>query len=149
MIRPATLDDVPVLTDLLMEFSSRWPEPADRESVQYYMEDGLALPNYAAFLAEAEGDPIGVIAGKVEPWVFNANILILEQIGLFVPEQTKRRHPLTAARLIQRFAEWGREYGATVIRMKAHATSHKLQRFLVKAGMQPLETVYRGDLWQV
>ena len=63
MIRPATVDDVPVLVDLIVELATYEREPEQAQATAEQLRDALFAPEPAVYCLLAEDDSSGEIAG--------------------------------------------------------------------------------------
>ena len=63
MIRPATVDDVPDLVDLIVELATYEREPEQAQATAEQLRDALFAPEPAVYCLLAEDDSSGEIAG--------------------------------------------------------------------------------------
>ncbi|WP_284459611.1 GNAT family N-acetyltransferase [Cupriavidus campinensis] len=111
-IRTATMADVPrivALGEQMHAESARWARiPFNPERAARGMSD-LITGGGVVFLYEREGEPVGGIAGALEPhWACDADIA--REVAFFIDRE--HRGGMAASRLICALVTWGRLKGA-------------------------------------
>ncbi|WP_443115482.1 GNAT family N-acetyltransferase [Herbaspirillum seropedicae] len=114
MIRPATLDDMPVLLAMgraMHAESPRWRRLKYCEPKVEAMLLGLIeSPRGLVLMAERGGEIVGAIAA-VAQFAWCSTDLVAEEVSFYMlPEH---RGSLAAARLVNSFKEWARLVGAS------------------------------------
>lgn len=153
MIRPATYQDIPTLTDMVLEFFSN-DELADtgltpdRDTIEFFIEDLISSDMHVIIVAEADGLIVGSIAGGITPWMFNANITMLAELGWFIPKQYRKKYPVMAMKLRRALQGWGKDNGATVLAMSSttREESPRVREFYAKTGLRHMDSNYIGKL---
>ena len=122
MIRQAEYKDIPVCMELVNGFFAHGELDGtglevDQDTIEFAIQDMIDLDNAVVFVAEVDGMVVGSIGGYVFPWSLNANILVLQEKGWFIPPENRMKYPVAALGLKKAFMKWGKEKGATVICM--------------------------------
>tara|TARA_B100000745_G_scaffold296315_1_gene241537 strand:+ start:871 stop:1368 length:498 start_codon:yes stop_codon:yes gene_type:complete len=117
VIRKADTDDIPSLVRLGREMHEEAPTfdmvDFDEEKLTALAASPAMTDHGASFLAEVNGEAIGMFCGVIVPHYFG-NALMANDLCLFV---TKSRRGGTAAyRLIKAFESWAFANGAEVLR---------------------------------
>lgn len=115
MIRPATHDDIDVLTDLgeQMHVESRFAKlPLDRAKVRALFAHLIESPDGLLVVAEKDGDVIGGFAGYIVEHYF-ARTKVASDFGLFISPDF--RGGMSAPRLLKAYIDWAKENGAVMI----------------------------------
>jgi hypothetical protein len=153
MILEATCADLPALTDLYFEFFSvgvldDTGLTLDNESVQCFILDVMANKNGAVFVYKADGKIIGSVAGVVEPWNSNRNLLILHELWWFVPGRSRKEHPYAAIRLFNKLVAHGKALGATTICVSSSDTpeTEKVKGLYKRIGLKVKDVNYIGRM---
>jgi len=120
MIRSATHADATALTDLVGEFFANGELDGtglmvDPLTLEFFIQDCIDQDHCCILVAEHDGEVTGCIAGVITPWMFNADIRILAEIGWFIPKRHRAQHPTDAISLLKAFRKWGRANGASVL----------------------------------
>jgi hypothetical protein len=152
MIRAATQNDIPELTALVLSFFSHdeladtglTPDPL---TIEFFVSDILENPDYTILVSDVDGVIIGAIAGFVAPWMFNADIITLAELGWFIPKE-HRNNLMAAMQLRRAFHKWGKERGATVLIMVSttREESPRVRQFYEKSGLRHIDSNYIGRL---
>lgn len=153
MIRYATHNDIPALTALVLGFFSNGELDGtglecDQDTIEFFVQDNIDLDDRAVMVAEINGEIIGAIAGGVTPWMFNADILTLMELGWFIPKANRGKYPMAALALRKKFHQWGRDKGATVLIMVStkREESERVMRMYEKSGLKHIDSNYVGRL---
>ena len=152
MIRPAIHSDIPALIDMVMEFFANNELEGtglipDADTIEFFMQDLIDVPGHVVLVAEVAGEIIGAIAGGVMPWMFNANIMTLMELGWFVPKRNREKHGI-AMKLRNTFHKWGKEQGASVLVMVStkREESPRVMAFYEKSGLKHIDSNFIGRL---
>ena len=78
MIRPATMDDIEVILDMIKEDCEEMGYPYNRAHMKEQLLGLIAL-ECPIFINEHKEKPVGVIAGIVSPNLFDPNILEIRE----------------------------------------------------------------------
>lgn len=153
MIRPATHADVAALTTGLAHFfdaveltdSGLTP---DMDTIEFFIRDSIDEDHRCFLVAECDGNLVGGITGVVAPWMWNANILTLVELGWFVPKEYRKQYPVAAMQLRKRFHQWGKDMGATVLCMSStkREESPRVIQMYEKSGLRHLDSNFVGRL---
>lgn len=153
MIRHATHDDIPALTALVLGFFANGELSGtgltcDPDTIEFFVQDNIDLDERAVMVAEINGEIIGAIAGGVAPWMFNANIMTLMELGWFIPKENRGKYPMSALALRKQFRRWGKDKGATVIIMVStkREESERVIKFYEKDGLRHIDSNFVGRL---
>ena len=119
-IRHATYADIPALMDLVSSFFANGELDGtglhcDPDTIEFFIQDAIDSETHGVLVAEDGPTIIGFIAGALVPWMFNANIKMLCELGWFIPKTHRKTYPMAALRLLKAFKQWGRDNGATVL----------------------------------
>jgi len=121
IIRKATLDDSPVILKQLKDssdfYDSKHPLYGNDEVHSHNIVTGL-IKEHVFFVAEKEGEVIGLIAGMLVPHIYNQNLMTLTQMFWWV--KPEYRHGKTGLRLLNAYTEAGEEKADWII-----CTTHK------------------------
>lgn len=140
-VRKAVPADVPWLLGQLREFASHHPigprimgTDANAEALL----DHLMATQFVS-VAEADGTPVGLIAGAVSPHPFNPELLVASELWWFVaPAYRGSRAGLA---LLDAYEAWATE-NADIRGMTLEANSPVNPRVLLKRGYQLAESQY-------
>lgn len=153
MIRPATHNDVPALIQLALGFFENGELDGtgletDADTVEFLFRDMLDMETHTVFVAEVDGKVVGGIAGGVQPWMFNADILVLHELGWFIPKENRGKYPMAAMSLRKKFHQWGRDRGATVLIMSSteREESPRVIQFYKDSGLRLMDHNFVGRL---
>lgn len=152
-IREATYADIPALTSIVLEFFSNGELDGtglscDTDTVEFFIQDTIDSETHVWLVAEDQGCVVGCIAGGVMPWMFNANILMLCELGWFVPKKNRERYPMAALHLLKAFKRWGKERGATVLMIVStvREESPRVIQLYKKMGLVHIDNNFIGEL---
>lgn len=124
MVREATVDDVPRLVELGQRFFEETELGAvtsyDPESAAKSFCGMIELPQAGVFVLEVDGEVVGLIAGLVAPYLFNAELTGQELLWYVEPAHRGGRQSLRLVRVLE---EWARMQGAATFAMAALMTS--------------------------
>lgn len=120
-IRNATLDDLPVILRLLKDSSDYYQSKhqlyGDDEMYSHNIVTGI-IQEHVFFVAEREGEIIGLIAGMLTPHIFNQDLMTLTQLFWWI--KPEYRAGKTALRLLNAYNKAGEEKAKWII-----CTTHK------------------------
>lgn len=154
MIRQATYEDIPTLTKLVMGFFANGElyntglEP-DPDTIEFFIEDRIEEPTFRILVADADGEIMGAIAGGIAPWMFNANIITLMELGWFVPQENRRKCARDAMQLKNDFYAWGRMMGATTLIMvstEREESPRVIEMYQKRWGLRRIDSNFIGKL---
>lgn len=153
MIREVTTDDIEAIINLSAEFFSEVDLAGaglslDRDTMEFFVIDGMADPDMNCFLLEENGEPVGFIAGMVRPWMFNAEISVLTELVWYVRKSAREANPMGAFMLLKALKKWGKARGATVLHISSTAReeSPRVLEFYRRQGLIPLDNNFIGGL---
>jgi hypothetical protein len=152
MIRQATHNDIPVLVGLVLGFFANGElcgtglEP-DADTIEFFIQD-LIDDGGMVFVAEIDGEIMGAIAGRIAPWMFNAEISTLVEIGWFIPRENRNKYPMAAMSLRKAFHKWGKSQGASVLIMSStkREESPRVIQMYEKSGLKHVDSNFVGRL---
>jgi GNAT superfamily N-acetyltransferase len=124
MIRAAVHADIPALLELgrQMHAESRFAYlPFDLDHVGSTLATLISEP-YGCVLVWEDREILGGFAGAVVPFFFCQRHRYATDLAVFVRKD--RRGGMIAARLVEQFAEWAREAGATEINLGVSTGIH-------------------------
>lgn len=127
VIREAVIDDAEPVSRLITELG--YPTPP--EAMRSRLSTVLADPNYAAFVAEADGEAVGV-AGAVLSWYFEKDGLYARLAVLSVTS-TARGLGL-GSRLVQVVETWAAAKGAREVIVNSGLQRVDAHRFYERRG---------------
>lgn len=155
MVRPARVEDGPVLFDLLHQFFldglNKMGISPDKESVCEFLAKMIDTNNHLAclFVGEVDGKVIGLIGGHVHhPW-YSLKLRIATQ-DLWYVLPSFRGSPI-GYKLLKAFEEWCERMAATIIFMPftQFYEPEKVARMLRKAGYKHTETWFTKEVKEV
>lgn len=140
-VRTADAQDIPWLLAQLREFAASHPIGPRIMGTDENAEAllGHLIATQFVAVADAEGSPVGLIAGAVTPHPFNPDLLVASELWWFVaPAHRGSRAGLA---LLEAYEDWAKA-NADVRGMTLEANSPVNPRVLVKRGYQLAETQY-------
>ena len=126
-VRPATPEDVPAIAALMTQLGY----PSTPDAMRARMERIAALPDYATFVADAEGSVTG-LAGAMVGAAYHQNAPFARLLALVVDE-AHRGHGAGAA-LVHAVEEWARARGAVSIHLTTSRHRDDAHRFYAGLG---------------
>ena len=127
LVRPATPEDIPAIAALMTQLGY----PSTPEAMRGRMEHIAALPDYATFVAEAEGSVIG-LAGAMVGAAYHQNAPFARLLALVVDEA--HRGQGAGAALVRGVEEWARARGAVSIHLTTSRQRADAHRFYGRLG---------------
>ena len=143
MVREAIAADVP----RLVELGQRFFDETDMGQVTTYDPQSagrnfaalLTMENAGVFVLDVGGEVVGVIAGLLAPYLFNAAELTGMELLWYV--EPEHRGNFSSLRLVRVLEEWARQQGAATFAMAAMMTSPAaVADFYQRRGYRPQET---------
>jgi GNAT superfamily N-acetyltransferase len=129
LVRPATPEDVPAIAALMTQLGY----PSTPNAMRARMERIAALPDYASFVAEAEGSVVGM-AGAMVAVAYHQDAPFARLLSLVVDE-AHRGHGAGAA-LVRAVEDWARARGAVSIHLTTGRQREDAHRFYAGLGYQ-------------
>jgi GNAT superfamily N-acetyltransferase len=126
-VRLAAPRDTAALAALMSHLSY----PTDAEAMRVRMERIAALPGYAAWVAESEGEVIGMV-GAMVGWTFNYDAPYARILALVV-DPTHRGRGAGAA-LVRTVEDWARAEGAAYLHLTTGNQRADAHRFYTRLG---------------
>lgn len=126
-VRPAAPRDTAALAALISHLSY----PTDTEAMRARMERISALPDHAAWVAESEGEVIGMV-GAMLGWAFNYDAPYARILALVVDPAHRGRG--AGAALVRAAEEWARAHGAGYIHLTTGNQRGDAHRFYTRLG---------------
>lgn len=145
MIREATKEDINQIAHLGREFVETAWEGIASYNVQgtvEWLEGFIDLPFSVVYVAEVDGEAVGMVAGMVIPLYFNpAHLNAQELFWWVVPEYRKSS---IGIKLLKKFEEWAMSKKAKTVQMGtvAKINPEKLAAVYKKLGYEESETYY-------
>ena len=141
MIRQAEYKDIPVCMELVNGFFAHGELDGtglftDKDTVEFLLQDLIDIESSALLVAEEDGKLIGGIAGKVVPWVFNADQLILMEVFIVGDSRCLRQ-------LRKAFRKWGSVFNPTTNIIQSPCPAKYLPE--KKGRMRHMESTYAGS----
>ena len=128
-IRRATLDD----TDALAALMTHLGYPTDPEPMRRRMVRIAALAEYATWVAEAEGEVIGM-AGAMLGWAYIQDERYAQLTALVVDPAHHGRG--TGASLVRAVEDWARRHGADSLHLTTRPHRTDAHRFYLDLGFE-------------
>lgn len=126
-VRPAAPEDTAALAALISHLSY----PTDEAAMRARMERISALPGYAAWVAEAEGEVIGMV-GAMIGWTLVYDDPYARILALVV--DPAHRGEGAGAALVRTVEEWARSHGAGTLHLTAGNQRTEAHRFYTRMG---------------
>ncbi|WP_366143329.1 GNAT family N-acetyltransferase [Azospirillum sp.] len=147
MIRPATLDDVPALVELLKEFVSM----SGYTALASYDPDSAAITCAAlirredgiVFVAMDDGAVVGAVGAMSAPGPWNRSLSTVTEIFFYVSPGWRNG---TGRSLLKALRDWAKNAGASVLFMGALERNDRVGCMYRRAGFTPVEQMYVGRL---
>jgi GNAT superfamily N-acetyltransferase len=126
-VRPAAPHDTAALAALM----SHLGYPTDEAAMRVRMERISALPGYAAWVAESEGEVIGMVGAMIGwPFVFDAPYARI--LALVVHPAHRGRG--AGAALVRTVEDWARSEGAAYLHLTTGNQRADAHRFYTRLG---------------
>lgn len=148
MIRKATERDIPEIVELGISFHDEidfsWFSPVNVEdwttTVRNMVAEGIV------FVAEIDGNVIGIICGLLLPCYFNYQRLIAQEIVLYIGAD--HRHGSVGRKLIRAFEAEAKALGAhvTVVGAKTKFRIDKISDVYARLGFNEMERTYAKEM---
>ena len=129
-VRRSTMEDMPAVTRMTMDFLAISPydkhmtlDPVALEQQFRVMQDN---ENVACFVAEIDGQIVGMLACCVTGCWFNPGVVIASELGWWI--EPHARGTTCAVRLLNEFERWGRDKGAVLVAMSLSQPHSPLQQ---------------------
>jgi hypothetical protein len=107
----------------------------DRDTIEFLLQDLIDAENCVLLVDEEEGSLIGGIAGKIVPWVFNAEQIVLMEIFIIGDSRCLRQ-------LRKALRSWGSAFNPiTNVIMSPVPAKYLPEK---KGQMRHMETTYAG-----
>lgn len=133
-VRPATAADAGALAPLMAELGY----PATPAQVRARLARVAKNADYAAFVAEAEGEVVGFL-GMQRGWAYEHERPYARMLALVVDGRMRRRG--VGARLVEFADEWSRGQGAYALMLNTNVRREEAHRFYEAMGF--VRTGYR------
>lgn len=143
IVRPATHDDIPRIVDMAQRF---YPTSGYERIAPLAKESAAGLVIVAAergvmLVAEVDGDLAGMACLVVEPYLFNVEVVIAQEIVWWI--EPEHRGGMLAVRLLKASIDACAALGATVIRMATLPHSPpQASALLERMGFVPSENYF-------
>ncbi len=151
MIRPATVEDVGLMTEHGEDFY--YEAELGKCGLEWcgasfvdFCKVLIKISNGTILVAEEKGEIIGGVAGMIAPWFFNQNQLVLQELWWWVGKE--HRGGTTAVRLMKTLLKWGEIQGAKVA-VLAHMdieNGDRLEKIYTKMGFSLIEAHYAKEI---
>ena len=128
-VRPATPDDTAALASLMTHLGY----PTDPGAMRRRMARIAALPEYATWVAEAQGAVTGM-AGAMRGWGYNHDAPYARLTALVVDPAHRGRG--TGAALVRAVEEWARVRGAGSLHLTTRLHRAEAHRFYLGLGFE-------------
>jgi len=126
-VRPAAPHDTAAVAALMAHLSY----PTDIDAMGARMERLTALPGYAAWVAESDGEVIGMV-GAMIGWPFVYDDPFARILALVV--DPAHRGQGAGAALVRTVEEWARTHGAGTLHLTAGNQRAEAHRFYARMG---------------
>lgn len=148
MIRKATQSDIPAIVELGISFHEEiefaWFSPVNVEdweaTVKNMVETGIV------FVAEDEGDVVGIVCGGIYPCYFNYARKIGQELVMYI--DSAHRHGSIGRKLIKAFEEEAKRLGAhvVVVGAKTKFAIDKISNVYARLGFNEMERTYAKEM---
>lgn len=146
MIRFATQLDIPFIVKEGVKFLKYHPANIDKDiDTEHLLKlaDEL-IENHVLFVAEENGELVGMIAGFLSSNIFNPKYVVLQELFWWVVEE--KRSSTVAFKLYDAFESHAKEIGVSVINMVSTVYTPTLQKWYKKKGYIPVESSFIKEL---
>ncbi len=151
-IRPSTLNDLPELVAMSVQFSNelevdelniKYTEQDAYDSIKMIINQRIAVA--LSVVDEIEKKIVGSIAGIINPWLLDKRALTLQELWFYILKEHRNSRLAKAA--LKAFEAYGKHGGATHCIMATHLNSRRaLERFYKMSGYRHLEHHYIREL---
>ncbi len=128
-VRPAAPDDNAAIAALMEHLSY----PTDAGTMGARMERLTALPGYAAWVAESDGEVIGMV-GAMIGWPFVYDSPYARILALVVDPAHRGRG--AGAALVRTVEDWARAQGASSLHLTAGNQRTEAHKFYARVGFE-------------
>jgi len=138
-VRPAGPTDVPWMLEQLQAFAAAYGTRrslfGDAEHAEALV--GTLIDTQFVAIAEADGQPVGLVAGALVPHPFNPDLQVANELWWWVVPPA--RGSRAGALLLDAFDEWADDSGADLVNFTLEADSPVRDRSLEKRGYRLME----------
>lgn len=115
--------------------NTNWPYTD--EAIKYFKQSAAGQNGCQAFMAEADGRPVGYLIGLVADKLYMAQSPVGELKIMFLEAEYRRQG--AGSLLVNEFKAWARAQGATYLKVGALAANHLAVEFYRKHGFRDME----------
>jgi len=143
VVRRATLADLPQYAQLSREFVAVLPTTAivgiSDEAIFDFLFRALDNPDIGVWLAEQDGDIIGICGALAYPLYFNPQHTVVQELWWWLTPAA--RGGSAAKKLMRAIEEWAAEKSASALFMIAldNQNGDRVSQFYTRSGFQPME----------
>ena len=144
VIRPATLDDVEGVKELVIKFYdeslSEYKISLDMDTIKETISN--FIKNHIVIVLEKQDKLVGVIGGLVTPSIFDKNQFVAQEFVWYIDKQY--RHGFAGIKLLKLFEKECKNRGANLINMihMNNLYTESLHDFYTKNGYYKMEIHY-------
>jgi len=154
IVRKATETDLPKYAVLAESFHMASPMHGviDFDPVGYaqFFTASLQNDNVGIWLAEIDGEIVGISGALVYPMYFNPSTLVVQELWWWLTP--KSRGSGAGGKMFKQIEEWAKERNASALFMIALEDSRakKMENLYVRAGFKPMERTFIKEVtsWQ-
>jgi len=134
VVREGTIFDVPTLLaagKMMHEESDFASFNWNNEKATRFADRAVSDPDFCVFIVEVDGEPVGMIMGKVSPFFFGDDLQLHDYLWYVAPEH---RGASAGAKLIEAYVEFGKAKGVQQVGIKisTNVTTGKTGKLLEK-----------------
>lgn len=154
IVRKATLDDWPQYASLAQAFHDASPMhnviPFDPVGYRTFYENALSNKDIGVWLAECDGEVVGVCGAMAYPLYFNPKATVVQELWWWLNPNV--RGSGAGGQMFNQIEQWANEKRASALFMVALEDNHakKMENMYTRAGFRPLERTFIKEVsaWQ-
>jgi GNAT superfamily N-acetyltransferase len=145
-VRRATFNDLPQYRAVAREFVAALPITPivgiSDEGIDNFLVRAIDNPDIGVWLAERDGDIIGICGALVYPIYFNPQHTIAQELWWWLTPAA--RGGSAAKKLLRTIEDWAAEKGASALSMIAldNQNGERVGNFYLRSGFAPMERTY-------
>ena len=154
IVRTATADDLPQYIELARMFHVASPMhnviAFDDKGYSQFFLNALEQPTVGIWLAEIDGEVVGIAGALLYPMYFSPNNLVAQELWWWLTP--KSRGSGAGAKMFKQIEDWAKDNGAAAVFMIALEDSRakKMEHLYARAGFRPMERTFIKEVpaWQ-
>ena len=145
VVREGTIFDVPFMVavgKMMHEESDFASFNWNNEKTTRFVDRAVSDPDFCTFIVEVDGEPVGMIIGKVSPFFFGDDLQLHDYLWYVAPEH---RGASAGAKLIEAYVEFGKAKGVQQVGIKisTNVTTGKTGKLLEKLNFVHVGGVFK------